>query len=151
MDSFEKIIHFAIRHEEAEARFYENLANRATSSDLKAHLLERSREEGEHKRQLEMILADHHLPDGGKRYHDPDLHLADYMVTESMDVENINYQDALIMATKRERAAQRLYTDLATQASEPGLREVFTFLAEQEGDHRAALEREYEDNILKEG
>ncbi|MBF0284983.1 MAG: ferritin family protein [Magnetococcales bacterium] len=148
MNSFEEIIRHAMFHEESEERFYRTLAEKASSDDLKQTLLHHAEQEQEHYRQLDKILGQHQLPGGGKRYANPDLHLAEYMVAPAA-AEQLTYQDALLAAMQHELAAQRLYQDLAAKADDAGLREIFTFLAEQEGKHRGALEREYDDGILR--
>lgn len=151
MKSFDEVIQYAIRHEEEEAAFYRGLAARAESKDLANVLLKRAEEEDDHKRHLEKIMAQHHLPDGKKRYPDPDLKLSDYLVEASPSTDGaIDYQDALIAAVKRENQAQALYQKMADVAEDASLREAFQFLAEQEGKHKNQLQQEYDENILEE-
>lgn len=151
MDHIEKILDFAIRQEEAEANFYQGMAKRAESADLRRMLLEHAEQERDHKNKLEAILASHRIPGGNRRFANPDLRIADYAVADSIGTGELNYQDALILAAKREQAAERLYRDLAQQAADAETAALFTFLAEQESKHRHQIEVDYDDDILKEG
>ncbi|MBF0179549.1 MAG: ferritin family protein [Magnetococcales bacterium] len=146
MHSFEEIIQFAINHEEEEAAFYREMAARSRTADQRDIMVAHAREEEEHKRRLEAILAMGRLPSGGKRrFPDPDLKLADYLVAEERADGSIGYEEALLLAAKREKKAQRLYRELASQVTEEEARTALLFLAEQEGKHANALEREYDD------
>ena len=62
--------------------------------------------------------------------------------------KNISYQDALIVAMKRERAAFKLYSDLAEKVSEEELRQVFLGLAKEEAKHKLFFESEYDERVL---
>jgi hypothetical protein len=76
-----------------------------------------------------------------------DLKISDYLV-EVGATENISYQDALIVAMKRERAAFELYTDMAAQVPESHLKEVLQGLAKEEAKHKLFFESEYDDRVL---
>ncbi len=147
MHSFEEIIRYAIKHEEEEAAFYRDMANRSKSADQKAIMLDHAQQEEDHKRRLLIILENNCLPTSKRRHPDPDLKLSDYMVVAEQSTGMIGYEDALLLASKREKTAQRLYQDLAAQAKEPELKEALAFLAEQEGKHAKALEQEFDDTL----
>ncbi|MBF0369483.1 MAG: ferritin family protein [Magnetococcales bacterium] len=149
MNSFDEIIQYAMEHEEKEAAFYEEMAERSESKDQKEAMLVHANEEREHKKHLEKIQKNHHLPGGARRYPDPDLKISDYLVVEDHP-GTVSYEEALLLAAKREKAAQKLYLQMAAAADDAELKEVFNFLAEQEGKHGSRLEAEYDDT-LKEG
>ncbi|MBF0610048.1 MAG: ferritin family protein [Magnetococcales bacterium] len=150
MDRFIEVIEFAIQQEESEAEFYEMLATRAESQAVRNVLLDHAKQEWEHKARLQEILASHRLPGGGRRFRDPDLQIADYTVAAPVAEGELGYQDALILAAKREKAAERLYRDMASQTDDPQTANLFLFLAEQEAKHRHQIERDYDD-MQKEG
>ena len=77
-----------------------------------------------------------------------DLKISDYLVEVEAD-KNISYQDALIVAMKRERAAFKLYSDLAEKVSEDELRQVFLGLAKEEAKHKLFFESEYDERVLR--
>ncbi len=149
MHSFDEVIEHAIQHEMEEARFYEELAERSESTDQKEAMLEHARQEREHKRHLEKILAQHRLPGGSRVFPDPDLHLSDYMVVQDSGTGTLDYEAALLLAAKREKVAQRLYQDMANQSTDPELKKVFAFLAEEEGRHASKLEQEFDDTLTE--
>ena len=70
-----------------------------------------------------------------------------------MDVQadqDLDFQGALILAMKREKAAFRLYTDLAAQTDDTDLAATFAGLAQEEAKHKLRFEVEYDEEILKE-
>lgn len=148
MNSFEEIIQFAIRHEEAETAFYEQLAERSQSTDQKNALLEHAEEEKDHKRRLEEILENQRMPSGAANYTAPaDMNLQSYLKPREASDGTLRYEDALLLAVKKEREAEKFYRELAAQVGNPGLRKSLLFLAEQEGKHSNQLEQELDDSI----
>ncbi len=145
MKTFEEIIRFAMQHEDDEAAFYESLAERSKSQDQKNALMAHAEEEREHKRHLERILERGSLPGGTFTTPDADMKLAETLVSRAADSGNIDFEDALIMATKREKSAEKLYRSLAEQAGDAELQKTLFFLADQEAKHANQLEREYDD------
>jgi rubrerythrin len=78
-----------------------------------------------------------------------DLKIAEYLV-DVRPSSNMSYQDALILAMKKEKAAFRMYTALAGQADDPTVKALFLNLALEESKHKLRFEIEYDDFILKE-
>jgi rubrerythrin len=62
----------------------------------------------------------------------------------------MTYQDALILAMKKEKAAFRMYSALADKATDPDLKTLFYRLAMEESKHKLRFELEYDEYILKE-
>lgn len=147
MNTVDEILDYAIDQEQQAADFYADMAKRSEKSGMKEIFQEFSREEERHRDKLldvkrgEQELTAHQQV--------LDLKITDYLV-EVETTENISYQDALIVAMKRERAAFRLYSDLAEKVSEGDLREVFLGLAKEEAKHKLFFESEYDDRILQE-
>jgi rubrerythrin len=50
---------------------------------------------------------------------------------------------------KREERSVKLYTDLKEQNQDVALNSLFTFLIQEESKHKYALEKIYDDEILK--
>jgi rubrerythrin len=76
-----------------------------------------------------------------------DLKLADYLVVGDV-VEGMDYQQALILAMKKEKAAFRLYTDLADRVGDDDVRAMLLTLAQEEAKHKLRFEVEYDEVIL---
>ena len=77
------------------------------------------------------------------------LGLADYLV-DAEPSPDMTYSDALILAMKKEKAAYRLYADMADSLGSGDLAELFRALAAEEARHKLRFEIEYDDVVLKE-
>jgi len=145
MNTVDEILDYAIDQEQQAADFYASVAARAEKPGMKKMLLEFAGEEKRHKERLLAVKS-------GERKLTPekevlDLKVSDYLV-EIDAGENISYQDALIVAMKRERAAFRFYSDMAEKLSEGNLKQVFIGLAKEEAKHKLFFETEYEERVL---
>jgi rubrerythrin len=72
--------------------------------------------------------------------------MTDYLVEPESD-SDLGYQEALILAMKREKAAFRLYSDLAEQSTDPELKAILLSLAQEEAKHKLRFEIEYDDVV----
>jgi rubrerythrin len=145
MNSVDEILDYAIDQEQQAADFYANLAGRAEKAGMKEILLEFAAEEQRHKERLLAVKnGDHELTPEQEVL---DLKISDYLV-EVDATDDISYQDALIVAMKRERAAYELYRDMAEKIPEGRLREVFEGLAKEEAKHKLFFESEYDERVL---
>ena len=145
MNTVDEILDYAIDQEQQAADFYANLAGRAEKAGMKDILLEFAAEEKRHKERLLAVKSgDHELTPEQEVL---DLKISDYLV-EVDATDDISYQDALIVAMKRERAAYELYSDMAAKIPESKLREVFVGLAREEAKHKLFFESEYDERVL---
>jgi len=146
-DSVQKVLDFAIENEEAAYHFYIDLASRTERPAMREVFEGFAQEERGHKaRLLSMkqgktpVIASHRLTD---------LHLSDSM-TDAEITPNLSYEEALVVAMKKEKAAFRLYMDLAEAATDPAVRSVFRGLAQEEAKHKLRFEIEYDEYVLAE-
>jgi rubrerythrin len=145
-NTIEDVLEFAINSEEESVQFYTGLAERADKPWMRAVFEGFAREEQGHKAKLTSIKEGRTgLPVAAKVQ---DLKIGDYLVEQKPDPE-LDYQQALILAMKKEKAAFRLYTHLADIAESENLRQTFLALAQEEAKHKLRFEMEYDDNILK--
>ncbi|MFH1144774.1 MAG: ferritin family protein [Candidatus Eisenbacteria bacterium] len=143
----EEILDYAIEKEQEAVDFYTKMADRVSSSAMKAVFKQFAGEERGHKAKLQGVKGGKNkLTVSGKV---PNMALGDYLVAEDAGPD-ISYQDALILAMKREKASYRLYTDLAKEVQVPEIRELLLALAQEEARHKLRFEVEYDENILKE-
>jgi len=145
MNTVDEILDYAIEQEQLAADFYEDLAQRAENVGMKQMLLDFAEEEKGHKKILLSVKAGEHELTPEQEV--LDLKISDYLV-EVEASENISYQDALIIAMKRERAAYKLYSDMAAKVPESHLKEVLEGLAKEEAKHKLFFEAEYDEHIL---
>ena len=144
--SVDQVLDFAISEEEGAAAFYTQLAEGMENPVTRKIFVEFAKEEQKHKEKLLAVK-------GGKKFESPaggvlDLKVAEYVV----DVEpsaDMEYQEALIVAMKKEKAAFKLYTDLAASAEEEGIKATFLGLAQEEAKHKLYFEVEYDDLMLE--
>jgi rubrerythrin len=141
------ILDFAIGEEQAAVDFYLQLAAQSKNRQTKKIFEEYAEEEMRHKANLLSIResGSFKLPDTKVR----DLKIAEYLV-DVRPSATMSYQDALILAMKKEKAAFRMYTKLAEKADDPEVKALFLNLALEESKHKLAFEVEYDDFILKE-
>ena len=146
-DLFDEIVQFAIDGEQEAVDAYTRASEIVTRANVKSMLLGMARQEQMHKEKLESIdrerVADTAIVNV------PDLRIADFMddVTITADMD---YQDILAVAMKREEKAHNLYTTLASNTEDAELRKVFELLAQEEAGHKLALEKEYDEHVLTE-
>jgi rubrerythrin len=76
------------------------------------------------------------------------MKIADYLVPVEYDGD-MSYQQILVLAMKREKAAFKLYSELAERVDEVPIRDLFLGLAEEEAKHKLRFELEYDEVILK--
>ena len=145
MNTVDEVLDYAIGQEEQAAAFYADLAERAQKAGMKDILLEFSREEQRHKERLLAVKQGEHELTPEQQV--VDLKLSDYLVEVDAGAD-ISYQDALIVAMKRERAAFQLYSDMAEKVGDSELKTVFTGLAKEESKHKLFFESEYDERVL---
>jgi len=146
MNTVSQILDFAIEREQEAADFYADLAQRAEKGGMKSVLLGFAEEEQRHKAKLLAVK-------GGEGELTPhheviDLKIVDYLVDVEPGID-IGFQDALIHAMKREKAAFELYTAMAAKITDAALQEVFRGLAKEEAQHKLYFESEYDERVLR--
>jgi rubrerythrin len=141
------ILEFAIKNEEEAYDFYMELSSRSKNPGMAKAFADFAEEELVHKQKLLHIQEQGHFAHSGVRVED--LQLSEYIV-DVEDTGELDYQSALILAMKKEKAAYKLYTDLAAQVKEPALRQLMLILAQEEAKHKLHFELEYDEQILRE-
>jgi len=145
VQSVEEILDFAISREQQAVDFYTRLSTIAPGKSLQDLMLDYAREEQRHKDKLLAVKADGKFENEHKR--PLDLKMVDYLV-DVEETPEMTYQDALIIAMKREQVAFKLYTDMAAKIDNPELKSLFESLAREEASHKNYFESEYDDKIL---
>jgi rubrerythrin len=142
----DEILDFAIGEEENAVKFYTEMADKAVHSSMKRDFLLFANEERGHRAKL--IAAKE-----GKKFQPDDkkildLKISDYTVDVNPDqVEN--YEDALVIAMKKEKAAYKLYTKLSEMVETEDAKNLFASLAQEEAKHKLRFEIAFAD-LLKE-
>ncbi len=147
LKSVNQILDFAIEKEEEAAQFYNDLAAKMGQQHVGEVFRSFAQEELGHK---EKLLA---VKKGGasllNQQRVTDLKIGDNLVEITLS-PNLEYKQALIIAMKAEKAAFRLYHDLAATTDDANLKSVLLGLAQEEAKHKLRFEVEYDDVFLRE-
>jgi rubrerythrin len=134
------MLDFAIRQEDQAHNFYMDLAQRVDDADLRDVLKGFAVDELQHGIRLQAIRA-------GETAFDEDevgsLNVAE-TVHDVVPTPEMSYSDLLVIAMKKEKAAFRLYTNLASIATKEAFRDTLLSLAKEEAQHKLRLEIEYD-------
>jgi rubrerythrin len=144
-NTVDDILSFAIKEEEGAVEFYTGLAAKASPA-MKGAFEAFAAEERGHRAKLLDIKAGKLVLAAKETI--LDLKIADYLI-EVTPSPHMSYRDALILAMKKEKAAFRMYSDLAAR-TQGALKETFLELAQEEAKHKLRFEVEYDDDFLKE-
>lgn len=143
-NSIDEILQYAIGQEEEAAEFYTDLAARMDKPWVRKIFEEYAGEEREHKRKLLAIKEGKLLQSTAGDV--VDLKIADYLV-DAEPTTSMGYREALILAMKKEKAAFKLYSDLAAVSGDPQVSETLLRLAREEAKHQHRFELEYDETI----
>lgn len=144
--SIDEVLDFAIGKEEEAAELYTSMAEQMDRPGMRGTLLELAAEEKRHKERLLKVKAGE-LPAVSVDK------VQDLKITEQLAAPKVSakmtYQEALVFAMKAEKAAFKLYSDLAASADDPATADVFRSLAQEEAKHKLNLEIEYDEHVLE--
>jgi rubrerythrin len=146
-NTINEILDFAIEREQEAVEFYSKMAENSKEEEMKKTFFQFSREEMGHKAKLI------HVKEKGmfaiQEVKIMDLKIADYTVNIEPRPD-MTYQDALVLAMQKEKAAFKLYQNLADKAQNDNVKSIFLSLAQEEAKHKLRFEIEYDENVLKE-
>lgn len=141
------ILDFAINEEQMAVDFYSELAENANTEDMKLVFIDFAEDEIQHKMRLLKIKEEGFYTLEKEQVED--LKISDYVVNVKPST-NMTYEEALILAMKKEKAAFKLYTALADRAPNADLKNLFLGLAQEESKHKLRFEIEYDEFVLRE-
>ncbi len=147
LNNVDEILEFAINREQEAHDFYIDLAGKMKRPGMKEIFTQFAGEELGHRKKLEGIKQGKSLTPSSQKI--LNLKIAEYLVDVNPN-EELDYQKALILAMKREKAAFKLYTDLADSIDDTNIKQTFFALAQEEAKHKLRFEVEYDDVILAE-
>jgi rubrerythrin len=143
---FQEIVEFAIQKEMEAVDFYTRASGVVKHSGTKALFLDFAKQEEGHKRLLENLSMEKVVHANIEKI--PNLKISDYLVDTDFRPD-ISYADILRIAMKREEHSIKLYNDLKPLNGDETLTKLFNFLIQEETKHKYALEKIYDDEILK--
>lgn len=145
--NIDDILEFAMGEEQKAVDFYTELSKQAKSGDMKQIFTDFAKEEMGHKARLVKIQQEksYTLSDEKVR----DLKISDYIAHVQVK-PNMTYEEALIVAMKKEKAAFKLYLTLSNMAPNKAMKDLFLGLAQEESKHKLRFELEYDEHVLRE-
>jgi rubrerythrin len=143
---FQEIIKFAIQREMESVDFYNRASKIVKQTGTRDLFMDFMRQEEGHKKKLEEVQVGRITLEKIEKI--PNLKISDYMVDTELKPD-ISYAEILRIAMKREERSVKLYTDLNKKNEEESLKNLFTFLIQEESKHKYAIEKIYDDEVLK--
>jgi rubrerythrin len=145
--SIDDILDFAIRNEQNAVDFYTQLAGESTNQEMIEVFTQFAKEEMGHKAFLTKVKNEGTF--SAKEEKVLDLKISDYLV-DIKPWPNMPYEDALVLAMKREKNAFKLYMHLSERAPNDHIKKIFNSLALEESKHKLRFELEYDEFVLRE-
>ena len=143
--SVSDVIHFAIEKEEKAMEFYRKCAELAKNPGIKEFFGEMVAEEQSHRDMLKNL--DSLKLDEIKFEPVENLKISDYLVDIPFS-DSVTYQEALIIAMKKEEKALAFYSDWKNKCVSEKAGKLFQVLAKEEEKHKRKLEKLYDEDIL---
>ena len=141
MTPIEQVLELAIAKESEAERGFRALAQRAQREDLRELLEQLAAEEARHKASIERVREGDLTVFAGVTVRDEWLMAPPTGVAIEPDSDPAQ---ALLSAMEDERQSRALYSGLAEQLSDPGLKTLLEALAAEELNHWRTLQRAYE-------
>lgn len=145
LSTLSEVIEFAITKEKNAQTFYRSAASLSHYPGIAPLFLEMAEEESKHEKMLKELPDPASLPDRSKPV--PDLKISDYLLDLKFNNE-MKYQEVMILAMKNEEKSMKFYRAWETATSDPKLKKLFGFLADEEAKHKYRLESIYDEKIL---
>ena len=140
-NTVDEALDFAIEEERKAARLYAALAEKAKSDALRDSLLLFAAEEHGHEAKLRLMKDGKVLISAFEKIRGLDI--ADYLVDDPLGA-NPTLKQALEFAMRKEKAAYKLYSDLAAATKDPEVRHTLQALAAEEAGHKLRFEVSYD-------
>ena len=145
LSTYQEIIQFAIDKEKDDQTFYRSAAKLSQYPGIPSLFLELAAEEEKHQQLLEELPDPSTLPERSTPV--PDLKISDYLVDQKFH-KDMKYQDVMILAMKNEEKSLKFYRAWEARTQDPSQKKLFSYLGDQEAQHKYRLESIYDEKIL---
>ena len=146
IQEFNEILDFAITREQDAVKFYRDLQQEVKFVEQRKMLAELEAMEMGHIVVIENIRKSGVKPEDIQRT--PNLKIAEYL-SEEPEPEELNYQNILIKAMKREENSFKLYSEMSVKFPDAEISTLFRRLAADEAKHKLIFEKMYDDWMSK--
>lgn len=145
--TIDDVLRFAIAMEVLAHQFYTELILRTPDPAMQDVFQTLADEELIHKEKIEALQEGIAADLGILEF--SEMEIKTYAATYDLP-KDMNYKDAIELATRKEKDAFLLYSLLADSVTEPDVRELFEYLAKQEKNHEMTFKKEYDRICLSE-
>ncbi|MFP4520953.1 MAG: ferritin family protein [Fibrobacterota bacterium] len=139
--TFDSVIDFAVKKENAAESFYKDLAARPPLKQYASFFLETAAAESGHAKKLLSVQK------GGKAPELPQTLINENGITDVIPMVSpgdfSSFYDVLVFCAQEEERSVKLYQDMAAKVSDSELKSLFTSLAEEEKKHKLGFEDEF--------
>ncbi|MCU0507249.1 MAG: ferritin family protein [Anaerolineae bacterium] len=149
-NNIEAVLKRAIQLEVEAMTLYSSAAQTVKDDAVRQRLEEMAAQERGHKAKLEDVLSGNVRWAIRRSKAEPvtDLRLSDHLVGGSLE-PNADYQDVLLFAARREKAAHEFYKAMGEMVDDKLTQNLFEMLADEELRHKYVLEKTYEEVVYK--
>lgn len=148
--SVNEVLDLAIQREIEAFELYQGAAQNIDNSAIRQSMLDMAEQERGHRIKLENVKSGNVRWAVRRSRAEPvtDLRLSDHLTAGSLDPK-ADYQDILLYAAKREKAAYEFYKTMAGMMDDVLIQNVFEMLAAEELRHKNRLEKIYEEVVYQ--
>jgi len=148
--TLERALKLALKKEEESIELYTHAQTKILKSGSVKFLKQLVKEEEKHKSKILDALREPKKIEeiGHLAVKIEDLKIVDYLKDVSLSPE-ADYQQILVFAGKREKAAHDFYMELAAKFRSDTIGKMFIKLAQEELKHKHRIEVEYDDVVLE--
>lgn len=143
-----EVIDFALERERESQDMYLDYARKTDRIGFRQLLLSMADMEKEHENKLKELKERKDQASLLSAAQSIKARLTDFMVPAEFSPD-MDYEDFLVLIIKREEKAQKLYEELESLAANTEMKELFSWLAEEEKKHKAWAQDRYDLEILK--
>jgi len=147
-NDIKEIIDFALERERESQEIYLNYARKTQRMGFRQLLLSIVDMEKEHENKLKELKEGKDQSTLFSGSESVKARLTDFMVQEDFSPD-MDYGDFLVLIIKREEKAKKLYEELESLAADTEVKELFSWLANEEGKHKTWAQDRYDLEILK--
>jgi len=146
LQEFNEILDFAVAREQEAVKFYHDLQQETKFQEQRKMLAELEGMEMGHILVIEKLRQTGVKPEDIQRT--PNLKIAEYLTAEP-EMAELNYQNILIKAMKREESSFKLYSEMSVKFPDAEVSTLFRRLAADEAKHKLIFEKMYDDWMSK--
>ncbi len=147
--SWKAILDAAVKNEEQSYELYVMAQKKVTDSSSKKLLSELAKDELRHKEKLLTIISGKGNLEELGAGKIQDLGIVDALEDTTL-AKDADYQRILVYAAKLEKSTYEYYSSIAAGLYETKFCDLFSKLAQEELKHKNKIEKEYDENVMRE-